>query len=52
MGARAHLARVVVDDEARAPAVEVLMVAGCLQLLQQRLVGATARGSIRRPGRS
>ena len=35
----------MVDDEARAPAVEVLVVAhGCLQLLQQRLVGAAARG--------
>ena len=45
VGGTAHLASVVVDDEARAPAVEVLMGAhGCLQLLQQRLVGTAARG--------
>lgn len=41
----AHLASIVVDDKASAPAVEVLVGAhGPLQLLQQRLVGATARG--------
>ena len=35
----------MVNNEALVPAVEVLMVAhGCLQLLQQRLVGAAARG--------
>lgn len=40
-----HLASVVVDDKARAPAVEVLMGAHCrLQLLQQGLVSAAARG--------
>lgn len=44
-GGGAHLARVVVDDEAGTPAVEVLVGAhGRLQLLQQRLVGAAARG--------
>lgn len=41
----AYLASIVVDDKASAPAVEMLVGAhGPLQLLQQRLVGATARG--------
>lgn len=40
-----HLASVVVDDKAGAPAVEVLMGAHCrLQLLQQGLVSAATRG--------
>lgn len=44
-GGGSHLASVVVDDKAGTPAVEVLVgTHGALQLLQQRLVGATARG--------
>lgn len=44
-GHAAHLASIVVDDKASTPAVEMFMVAhGHLQLLQQRLVGAPARG--------
>lgn len=44
-GGGSHLASIVVDDEAGAPAVEVLMgTHGHLQLLLQRLVGATACG--------
>lgn len=44
-GGRSHLASIVVDDEASTPAVEVFMgTHSPLQLLQQRLVGATACG--------